>query len=442
MVDVSTHKEGSQTPLGGDDRIAIIDAARTPFAKAWTVYKDWNEADLGRVAVRELVERSEIDPEMIDEVVMGCVSVPMNGPNVAREVVLRSPLPRTIPAYTVQMYCASSALASMNAAGDLLMGGADIAIAGGVESMSAAQARISLPLTHALNEASRARTPMEMVRAFQDVDPSDLLPDVPAITEPTTGERMGDSAEKMAQKYDIERHEQDEYAELTHHRAAEGYETDRFPEVVPVLTGEDYDGALTRDTLVRPDTSVEKMSKLSPSFDEDHGTITAANASPLTDGAASVLMMRESKADELDIEPQAYIRSYAHVGVDMFEFPMLMGPTLATPKALARGGVELDDMDLIEMHEAFAAQVLANLEVWPSDELCRELGLDGAIGEVDMDNFNVNGGSIPVGHPFGATGARMLGQLAGQMERRDEELGLLTMCAAGGLGHSMVLERS
>jgi acetyl-CoA acyltransferase len=442
MVDVSTHDEGSQTPIGGDDRIAIVDGARTPFAKAWTVYKDWNEADLGRVAVRELVERSEVDPEMVDEVVMGCVSVPMNGPNVAREIVLRSPLPRTIPAYTVQMYCASSALASMNAAGDLLMGGADVAIAGGVESMSAAQARISLPLTHALNEASNARTPMEMVRAFQNVDPSDLLPDVPAIAEPTTGERMGDSAEDMAKRYGIERREQDEYAELTHHRAADAYERGRFPEVVPVLTGEDYDEPLTRDTLVRPDTSVEQMAELSPSFDEEHGTVTAANASPLTDGAAAVMLMRESKADELGIEPKAYLRSYAHVGVDMFEFPMLMGPTLATPKALARGGVELDDMDLIEMHEAFAAQVLANLEVWPSEEYCRELGLDGAIGEIDMEIFNVNGGSIPIGHPFGATGARMIAQLAGELERRDDEMGLLTMCAAGGLGHSMVLERS
>ncbi len=441
MASTTPDKPDTQTPLGGEERIAIVDGARTPFAKAWTVFKDWNEADLGRVAVRELVERTEIDPELIDDLVMGCVSAPMNGPNVAREIVLRTPLPRTIPAYTVQMYCASSALAAVNAAGDLLMRGADVAIAGGVESTSASQARVSLPLTQALNEASSAKSPLEMLEAFSEVEPKDLLPDIPAIAEPTTGERMGDSAEKMAKQYGISRHEQDEYAELTHHRAAEAFEEGRFPEVVPVTVGEEHDRVVERDTLIRPDTSAEQMEGLSPAFDSEHGTITAANASPLTDGASAVMLMRESTARELGYEPKAYIRSWATTGVDLFEMPMLMGPTFATPKALARAGLTLEDMDLIEMHEAFAAQILANLEVWQSDELCRELGLDGAIGEVDMEIFNVNGGSIPIGHPFGATGARMITQLAGEMERRDEHLGLLTLCAAGGLGLSMVLER-
>ncbi|MFB6264413.1 MAG: acetyl-CoA C-acyltransferase [Bradymonadaceae bacterium] len=431
-----------QQPLGGDDRIAIVDGARTPFAKAWTVYKHWNEADLARVATRELVERAELEPELIDEVVMGCVSAPMNGPNVAREVILRTPIPRMVPGYTVQEYCASSGLASLNAAGDIMMGGADVAIAGGVESMSAAQARVSLPLTHALNDASSARSPIEMLEAFKDVGAQDLLPETPEIAEPTTGDRMGDSAEKMAKQFGISRRDQDEYTELTHHRTAEAYEEGRFPEVVPVLTGEEYDEPVEQDTLVRPDTSVDKMSGLSPVFDSEHGTVTAANSSPLTDGASAVLLMRESKAEELGYEPKAYIRSYANVGVDLFDMPMLMGPTFATPQALDRAGLTLDDMDLIEMHEAFAAQTLANIRVWESDEKCRELGLDGAIGEVDMDIFNVNGGSIPIGHPFGATGGRMLIQLAGELERRDDQLGLLTMCAAGGLGLSIVLERA
>lgn len=441
MNSTAPEKRATQTPLGGDDRIAIVEGARTPFAKAWTVFEDWNEADLGRVAVRELVERSGLEPDLIDEVVMGCVSAPMNGPNVAREIVLRTPLPRSAAAYTVQMYCASSALAAVNAAGDLLMGGADVAIAGGVESMSAAQARVSLPLTQALNEASSARSPVEMLGAFKDVEAKDLLPDIPAIREPTTGERMGDSGENMAKKYGITRRQQDEYTEMSHHRAAAAHEAGRFPEIVPVVTGEDHDEPVERDTMVRPDTTVEKMAKLPPVYDEEHGTLTAANSTPLTDGASAVLMMRESTAEELGLEPQAYIRSWASVGVDLFELPMLMGPTLATPKALARGDVSLEDMDLVEMHEAFAAQTLANLEVWKSDELCRELGLDGAIGEVDMETFNVNGGSVPIGHPFGATGSRLIMQLAGEMERRDDELGLLTLCAAGGLGLSMVLER-
>ena len=441
MASKNPTKTKTQTPLGGEDRIAIIDGVRTPFAKAWTVYEDWNEADLGRVAVRELVERSEIDPELIDDLVMGCVSAPMNGPNVAREIVLRTPLARTIPAYTVQMYCASSALAAVNAAGDLLMGGADVAIAGGVESMSAAQARVSLPLTQALNDAANAKSPVEMLQAFKDVEPQDLLPDIPSIKEPTTGDRMGDSGEKMAKKYGISQREQDEYAAMSHHRAAAAQEEGRFPEVTPVLTGDEHDEPVENDTMVRADTSAEKMEGLSPAFDKKHGSLTAANSSPLTDGASAVLLMRESTARELGYEPQAYIRSWATTGVDLFEMPMLMGPTFATPKALARGDVELDEMGLIEMHEAFAAQILANLKVWQSDELCRELGLDARIGEVDMDIFNVNGGSIPIGHPFGATGGRMIMQLAGEMQRRDQHLGLLTLCAAGGLGLSMVLER-
>ncbi len=434
-------KKGIHTPLGGEDRVAIIAGTRTPFAKAWTDYKHLNEADLARAAITELVNRSEIDPQLIDEVIMGCVSSPMNGPNVAREVVLRTPLPNTIPANTVQMYCASSALAAVNACGDLLTGAADVAIVGGVESMSAAQARVSLPLTHALNEASKAGSPVELLRAFGGVEARDFLPDVPDIAEPTTQERMGDSAEVMAKKYSIGRREQDEYAELTHHRAAEAYEKGYFPEVITVYTGEHMDNPVKRDNLVRPDTSVEKMAGLKPVFDRKHGTITAANASPLTDGASALLLMRESRAKELGYEPMAYIRAHASVGIDLFEQPMLMGPTFATPKAFARGGVSLKDMDLVEMHEAFAAQVLANLKVWASDKLSKDAGLDEAIGEVDMDTFNVHGGSIPIGHPFGATGARMIMQLAGEMQRRDVNLGLLTMCAAGGLGLSMVLER-
>ena len=441
MVSKKPQKEANQTPLGGSDRVAIIDGARTPFAKAWTVFNDWNEADLAREAVNGLINNTEIDPDLIDEVVMGCVSAPMNGPNVAREVVLRTALPRNIPASTVQMYCASSALAAVNAAGSILMGAADVAIAGGVESTSSAQARISLPLSQALNEASSAKSPMDMVKAFDGLEAKDLLPDVPAIAEPTTGNRMGDSAEIMAKKYHVSREEQDEYAEMTHHRAAAAYEEGRFPEVLTVYTGDDFSQTVEQDTMIRPDTSAEKMAKLSPAFDKRHGTLTAANSSPLTDGGSAVLLMRESVAKELGFEPKAYIRSHAQMGVDLFNVPMLMGPTLATPKALARGGVTLADMDLIEMHEAFAAQILANVKVWNSEKLCRELGLDDKIGEVDMDIFNINGGSIPIGHPFGATGARMIMQLANQMEQEDSELALLTMCAAGGLGLSMVLER-
>jgi len=426
--------------LGGDDRIAIIDGTRTPFVKAWSEYKDLNEADLTRIAVNELVNRVGIDPAEIDECIVGCVSAPMNGPNVAREVVLRSQLPNELPAYTVQMYCASSGVAAMNAVGDLLSGIADTVLVGGVESMSSAQARISLNLSHALNDASRARTAADRLKAFSDLTLADLKPDVPSIAEPTTGKSMGETAEDMAKEYDISRTDQDAYAEMTHHRAAEAFEKGYFPEVVTAIVGDDFDVVVERDTMVRADTSVDKMSKLRPVFDRKHGSVTAANSSPLTDGASAVLLMRESKAKKLGLKPRAFIKSQAIAALDLTKYAMLLGPTFATPQALSRSGLTLDDMALIEIHEAFAAQVLANLKIWDSEELCEELGLE-KIGHVDMDKVNVHGGSIPIGHPFGATGARLLMQLAGELERRDENYGLATACAAGGLGFSMVLER-
>ncbi len=434
-------KSKKKTTLGDNDPIAIVSGVRTPFAKAWTHYKDWTHADLGREAVAELVNRTEIDPEAIDELIFGCVAAPMNGPNVGREIVLRSQLPKHIPASTVQMYCASSAYAAVQGINSLLVGTSDVVVAGGVEAMSAARARFSLSLTHALQEAASAKSIQARLRAVSQIRASDLKPETPAIEEPTTGLSMGESAEEMAKEYGISRQAQDEYTEMTHHRAAKAFDEGRFPEVMTLLTGDEFDTAVDRDTMVRADTSVEKMSGLRPVFDKKHGTITAANSSPLTDGASAVMLMRKSTAKKMGLEPLAFVRSYAQVGLDIQKFNLLLGPTFATPIALERAGVDLDDMDMVEMHEAFAAQVLANLEIWKSEELCESLGLDEAIGEVDMDTFNVNGGSVALGHPFGATGTRMIAQLAGEMDRRDENLGLLTMCAAGGLGLSMVLER-
>lgn len=428
--------------LGGDDPVAIVAGVRTPFARAWTVFKEWNEADLGRQAVAELINRVDIDPELVDELIFGCVSAPMDGPNVAREIVLRSQLPQHIPASTVQMYCASSAAAAMQGINALLVGTSQVVIAGGVEAMSAARARYSLKLTHALRDVAGAKTIQARLKALKALSATDLKPESPAIEEPTTGKSMGESAELMAKEYGISRDAQDRYAEMTHKRAALAVQEDRMPEVMTVLTGEHFDRPVTIDPMIRPDTSVEKMAKLRPVFDRRHGSITAANSSPLTDGASAVMLMRKSTAENLGIEPLAFVRSYAQVGINIQKHNLLLGPTLATPIAFARAGVTLKDIDLVDMHEAFAAQVLANLKIWSSNALCQNLGLDRAIGEVDPDTFNVNGGSIPLGHPFGATGGRMIMQLAGEMQRRDKTLGLLTMCAAGGLGLSMVLERS
>lgn len=423
------------------DRIAIVAGARTPFARAWGVFKDWTEADLGRAAVSALINKVDLDPRLVDQLIMGCVSAPMNGPNVAREIVLRGELDNDTAAYTTQLYCASSGQAVINGIGEILMGNADIVIAGGVESMSAAQARLTLKLTHALNDASKAKTMPERLRALASVSPKDLLPDVPSIAEPTTGKSMGETAEEMAKDYAITREAQDKLAELSHLRAAAAYDAGRFSEVISVLAGKKRDKEVSRDTDVRADTSAEKMAKLKPVFDRKYGSVTAANASPLTDGASAVLLMRESRARELGLEPLAYFRAAATTGLDLTRHAMLLGPTFATHKLFKREGLTLADMDLVEMHEAFAAQVLTNLKVWGSDALSHKLGLSGALGEVDMERFNIQGGSISIGHPFGATGARLVMQLAGELQRLDKHRGLLTICAAGGLGLSMVLER-
>lgn len=424
------------------NRVAIIAGARTPFARAWSTYKDWTEADLGRAAVSALLQRTDIDPQLIDECVMGCVSAPMNGPNVAREIVLRSELPNHIAAYSVQMYCASSAQAIVAAVGSIMQGMSDVVIAGGVESMSAAQARLTLKLTHALNDAQKAKTFQGRISALAKLNPKDLLPDVPSISEPTTGKSMGQTAEEMAKQYKISRLAQDEFALMSHQRASNAYAEGHFAEVAPQLTGPRFETLVERDTDVRADTTLEKMAKLKPVFDRAYGSVTAANASPLTDGASAVLLMSEQRAKDLGLEPLAYIRASAIAGLDMTKHAMLLGPTFATHKLFKRTGLTLKDLDLVEMHEAFAAQCLSNLKVWESPALMAELGLGSeAIGEVDMDRYNIYGGSIAIGHPFGATGARLVMQLAGALQRQDKSLGMLTACAAGGLGLSMILER-
>lgn len=424
-------------------RVAIIDGVRTPFVKAWTVYKDQSAADLGRFCVRELVARNPQAEALTDEVVMGVVAAPSVGPNVAREVVLRSGLRREIPAYCVQMYCASSALAVANAAGDIASGMADVVVAGGVESTSSVQALVSRELTHALNDLSKARTMQGRLKALAHLSAQDLAPQAPGLVEATTGLSMGESAERMTKRFGVTREEQDAFALASHQRAHDAFESGRYDrQVMTVYAGDDGYTPIERDNTVRGDTSMEKMAKLRPVFDRKRGTVTAANASPLTDGAAAVLVARGSTAREQGWEPMAYIRASASAALDLHKLPMLLGPSFATPIALKRAGMTLADIDLIEMHEAFAGQVLSNLRVWSSDALAREVGLDGAIGEPDMDLFNVNGGSIAVGHPFGATGARLVMNAAQELVRRDLNTALVTLCAAGGLGFAIVLERA
>ncbi len=421
------------------DRIVVVAGARTPFARARTVYQNMPAAMLGGVAVRETVSRSGIDPTLIDEMYFGIVSPPAEGSNTSREALFDSGLPATIPCTTVNRYCASSAEAVAGICAKILSGQIEIGLAGGVESISSVRALFSLKATNYFQDLARARTTGQRLALLSKFSPKMLAPMAPGINEPTTGLSMGQSADLMARIFAVGREEQDQYAVESHQKAASAWDRGFYAShVVPVATP---DGKVVdRDTDVRADTSVERISKLRPVFYKD-GTITAGNASPLTDGASCVLLMKESKARELDLPVLGVIRGYAAAGVDIQKEPLLIGPVHAIPRALKSAGISWSDLDLLEVHEAFAAQVLSTIRAIESPEYGREkLGLSGAIGTVDRSILNVNGGSIPLGHPFGATGGRLVLQTLHELRARQKSLGLISICAAGGLGSVMVVE--
>ncbi len=423
-------------------RVAIVAGVRTPFAKSGTILKDVPAVQLARYAAKELLYRTEIDGREIDQVIMGQVVPSVLVPNVAREVSLLPQLPPGVPAYSLNRACASAAQAITNAADQIAMGHADTILAGGVESLSDIPILHSRRFSQILVEAGRAKTVGGRLAAFGRLRPRDLVPVSPAIAEPSTGESMGQSAEKMAKENGITREDQDRIAAMSHHRAAAGTADGRLTsEIVPWFGGAGMDIVATSDNGIRPDTSVEALAQLKPVFDRRYGSVTAGNSSPLTDGAAVVLLMAEEKAHALGYEPLAFLRSYAATAVDP-GWQLLMGPALAVPKALERAGIAWSELGLVEIHEAFAAQVLSNVQAWASQAWADRLGLPGPVGEVDWAKTNVMGGSIAIGHPFGATGARLVTTLANEMRRRDVQFGLVSICAQGGMGYAMVLERT
>src|SRR6476659_3084001 len=421
-------------------RVAIVAGLRTPFARAGTTLKSISAIDLGKRCVAELIQRSGVDGKLIEAVVYGTVVPSVVAPNIAREVSLLPLLPKGVQAFTVSRACASANQAITDAADQIVLGHADAIIAGGAESLSNVPILHSRGMSDALVAASRAKTFGGRVRALARVRPRDLVPITPAIAEPSTGESMGESAEKMAKINAIPRADQDHFALRSHRLAAAGTEDGRLTaEIAPVFVPPSFD-PMTSDNGIRSDTSIEQLRALKPVFDRKNGSVTAGNASPLTDGGSAVLLMSEERAKSLGYAPLAYIRSYSYAALDPGE-QLLMGPVLAAPVALQRAGLGLEDMDLIEMHEAFAAQVLCNLAGCESREWAERAGFTQPLGEVDRSILNVMGGSIAIGHPFGATGGRILTTLANELVRRGGTFGLMTVCAAGGMGHAMVIER-
>ena len=426
---------------GTDGRgVAIVAGCRTPFCKAGTELKGFSAVALARHATVELLHRSNLDGMLVDEMFFGQVVASPLAPNLAREVSLLPQFPRTIPAATVNRACASANTAIALARDQIAQGQARVVIAGGAESLSAIPILHSRRFADALIAASRAKSPMARARIVAGIRPRDLVPVTPAIAEPSTGETMGQSAEKMAKVNGISREAQDQFALRSHKLAHAGTEDGRLPaEIAPVYLPSGV--AITRDNGIRADTTLEKLAGLTPAFDRRYGSVTAGNASPLTDGASAVLLMSEEVARALGYAPIAFIRSYAVTAVDPAD-QLLMGPAYAVPLALERAGVTWADLGLVEMHEAFASQVLSNIQAFESAQWAKEhLGRSEPVAQVDWDGLNVMGGSIAIGHPFGATGGRLTITLANEMRRRDVQFGLISVCAQGGMGFAMVLER-
>jgi len=427
--------------FGNGRRVAIVAGVRTPFAKAGTLYKSLSAIELGKLCVAELIQRTNLEGKEVQALVFGTVVPSVVSPNIAREVSLLPIFPKGVEAFSVSRACASANQAITDAADQIALGHYDCVVAGGAESLSNVPILHSPGFAEALTTASKAKTLPAKLRSFTAIRPKDLVPIAPAVAEPSTGETMGQSAEKMAKINHIPREEQDQLALRSHRLAAKGTADGRLTdEMFPVYIPPRFDRVAERDNGIREDTSYEALAALQPVFDRKYGSVTAGNASPLTDGAGAVLLMSEEKAKAMGMTPLGYIRSYAYAALDPGE-QLLQAPVLAAPVALQRAGLSLRDIDLIEMHEAFAAQVLSNLKGFESQEWAERAGFSKPVGEVDRARLNVMGGSISIGHPFGATGARITTTLLNELGRRQEQFGLMTVCAAGGMGFAMVVER-
>ncbi len=414
---------------------------RIPFQRSLTAYKDLSAFDLARLALEGLITRSGIQTELVDLVLMGTVIQDVNTSNIAREASLAAGIPKNVPAFTTTMACISSNAAVTSAIEKIRTGQNRVVIAGGVETMSDIPIRFRKKFRQKLLEARKYKSPTDFLKFFKGLRPSDLMPDIPSISEYSTGETMGASSDKMAAKYGITREEQDRYALQSHQKAAEATEKgllsgELFPAAVPPRFE-----LVTVDNTFRADTTLEKLAALKPAFEKKYGTVTAGNSSALTDGASAALIMDRQTAEEHGIKPKAVFRSYTYVAQQPAD-ELLIGPAMAVPVVLDQMRLTLGDIDVFEFHEAFAGQILTVLKALESDEFARErLNRSSRVGEIPMDKFNSWGGSLSLGHPFGATGTRLVTTAANRLEKEDGQFALVAACAAGGLGHAIVMER-
>ncbi len=416
-------------PQATGPRVAVVGGARTPFAKAFTAFKERSALDLAVHSVDGLLEKLDLDPASVDELVYGITVLEPRMPQFAREVVFSSRLPSGVRAVTVGNNCITGTSAITSIYQSIVSRRAEVGIAGGVESMSNPAVLFRQRASRIFLDAGTARSTRARLGQLVRLQPGDFKPKIPGIKEPSTGLSMGEHTELMVKEWKIPREVQDEIAYCSHMNAARATEDGRLKAEIHPLDGIDH------DPIIRPDTSMEKLAKLPPVFDRSTaGTITAGNSSPLTDGAAAVLLMSEERARREGREPLAFIADFEFASIDPSD-GLLMGPGVAVPRLLTRTGLQLSDLDIIEMHEAFGGQVACNLKAW------KQGWKEPAIGEVDRDKLNPLGSSIAAGHPFAATGIRIPITLANEMKRRGARYGLISICAAGAQASAMILER-
>jgi len=422
-------------------KAVLVDGCRIPFLRSGTGYRDLTPYDLGRLVLKALLTRTMIEPGKVEQVIMGSVISRLATSNVARESALGAGFPVHIPAFTITMACISANMAITSGVDLIRTGQADVVVAGGTESMSDIPISYQKPMRQKFMEAQRYKGPLDYLKFLQGMRLKDLLPEIPSIAEFSTGRIMGEDCDRLAARLGVSREEQDEYAVRSHLAAATATKEGLLArEVEPVMVPPDF-RPIREDNGFRADTTLEKMVALRPAFVKKYGTVTAGNSSFLTDGAAAVLLMAEDTAKALGYTPKASIRAYAYSAQDPQE-ELLLGPAYATPKALDLAGLELTNMDVFEFHEAFAGQILANLKCLASDRFAGEkLGRSRKVGNVPMEKFNTLGGSLSLGHPFGATGARLVTTAVNRLIREDGTFALVAACAAGAMGSAIILER-
>jgi acetyl-CoA C-acetyltransferase len=416
--------------------VAIVGGSRLPFCRMGTNYSEMRVVDLMSASLKGLVEKYDLKGQKIDDVFLGTVFDHPAVWNMAREAVLASGLAPETPAIGNQRACATSLDSTINIANKIALGQIEVGIAGGAEAMSDTAVFYRSGLSRRLVKSSQAKTFGQRLKIWSGLKFSDLKPATPPAVEASTGKTMGEHCEKMVKEWKITREEQDLIAYNSHKNAAAAYDKGFYKDLVIPFQG------LSIDTFVRKDTSLEKLAKLKPAFDlSGQGTLTAGNSSPFTDGASSVLLCSEKWAKDHGLPIQAYITEYESAAIDLLNEGLLMAPAYAVPRMLKRENINLQDFDFYEIHEAFAGQVACALKAWETEKYCRErLKLPKALGSIDRNKMNTVGGSVALGHPFGATGARLVATLAKLLNKKGSGRGLISICAGGGMGTVAILE--